>query len=79
MGHGAYVRSVIGALPPPAKGLVAVDLDGHWNHGANDVHSIVLYPELAHDLARMLIEAADQAVIDCAQWLKDNPEDGDHG
>jgi hypothetical protein len=51
LAFGAYVRSIVRTEPPPARGLVGMDVPGKWNHGAKDTLSLIVRPEVAREWA----------------------------
>lgn len=65
---GAYTRSIID--PDKNEGLVAVDLEGKWNHGAIDTLSCIISKEVAWELAAFLAQAVQAATKDEERWRK---------
>lgn len=68
LAYGAFVRSLVSVEPPPPTGLVAVDVEGKWNHGAHDTLSLIVDPEVAREWGRYLIEGADKAEQDLKRY-----------
>jgi hypothetical protein len=64
LAFGAYTRSLVAVEPPPPRGLVGVDVQGKWNHGAKDTLSLIVVAHTAREWGAALIEAADAAERD---------------
>jgi len=61
-----HVRSAIDVMR--SEGIVCVDLDGKWNHGAHDILSLIMAVEQADELGAYLREAAKAAPADLERW-----------
>jgi hypothetical protein len=65
--EGAYVRSLVDITTGP-KGLVGVDVQGKWNHGAKDTLSILVHPEVAEQWGEWMMKGAAGAREDEAVY-----------
>jgi hypothetical protein len=62
LAEGAFVRSLIDLTEDHrGLGLVGIDVQGKWNHGARDTLSMICHPEVAEEWGRFLLEAAAAA------------------
>lgn len=61
LAEGASVRSLVALEPPPARGIVGVDVPGKWNHGARDNLSLICHADVAEEWGRYLVDAAGAA------------------
>jgi hypothetical protein len=73
LANSAFVRSIIELEPGPVHGLVAIDIEGKWNHGAHDTLSIITSPEVAKEWAEFMIEAASAAPGDAERYIREHP------
>jgi hypothetical protein len=73
LAEGAFVRTIIELEPGPPQGLVAIDVQGKWNHGARDTLSIICHPEVATEWGAFLGEAAKTAPADAERYIREHP------
>ena len=64
LAEGAFVRSVLDATQGRWIGIVAMDVEGKWNHGAKDTLSILMHRDVAAEWGRYLVDAALAAAHD---------------
>jgi hypothetical protein len=62
--ESVLTRSLVAVEPPPPQGVVGIDLQGRWNHGAGDILSLIVHPKVAREWASDLLAAADAAERD---------------
>jgi hypothetical protein len=75
LAESAFVRSVVD-VGSGGQGLVAIDVQGKWNHGARDTLSIICHPDVAKEWADFLVHAAHAAPRDAARWRIEHRDDG---
>jgi hypothetical protein len=74
---GAFVRSLIDQTKGrEGHGLVGVDVQGKWNHGAADTLSLIVSPDIAEEWGQCLIDGAKAARVDQVRWIEANPDAG---
>lgn len=65
---GALVRTVIEVEPGPPQALLAVDVEGKWNHGAKDTLSMLVLPDVALEWATFMVECVAACPGDEARY-----------
>lgn len=71
LAFGALVRSLLDQTKGhEGSGLVGVDVQGKWNHGAHDTLSIIVRPDVAEEWGRFLLEGAAAARLDQERYRK---------
>jgi len=68
---GAYVRTVIDVANE--RGLVVLDIQGRWNHGARDTLTLFLTADGAKEVGPMLVEAAEACPGDWERYRREHP------
>lgn len=69
LAQGAFVRSLIDQTKGhEGEGLVGVDVQGKWNHGAKDTLSMIVHPDVAEEWGQFLIDGAKAARADQARY-----------
>jgi hypothetical protein len=69
---GSYVCTAIDVTN--RRAMVILNVQGKWNHGAEDTLTIFLTADAAKELAPSLTEAAETCPADWRRWLDEHPE-----